>query len=613
LSPRASLAALGFALASMIGALAWSQANVDGSDLWWHLAAGRNYADAGAITRTDPFSHTARGRPWINHEWLWDRAAWAAYHGHEDWLAWGHLALIGATFGLVAARARRTSGSWVGTCASVWLAGAASHWYLDLRPQIATFFGVALLLATLEWRRAPWLWPPLLALWANLHGGYVFGLAVLGLHALDASESAVSDRAARARALRIWAGVAAAALAVCLNPWGISIYGVPFQTLAPDTPFRDLIEWHHTPLSLDPTSYAGRFAWMAIATAIGCLVRPRDAFSLALAAITAAMAVSARRFVPLFAIVAAPLAARGFAAGTGALQRALPRARDARLELAGASLALIAALALWRGLPLTPHLFQRWTFEQSFPSGATAYLAAMPAPPQHLFALYEWGGYLMLHAPSVPVFLDGRAGTVYPDEVARDYAVLAGAEAGWRKVLATYQVDAVLMPAGATLARALARGESGWRVAHADPRSTLLLAPSIPIHEDVALPGADLYLSRGAAALARGDLRDAKQELELARSVDPLLFATYVELMLVAARSGEPSKIRDWAEAALAADSRWSDRVWLAAADAYAGIGDAAAERDALRRVGLRGPFIDDGLRDLVRSRVRAAEARSGG
>ena len=116
---RASLAASLFALASVIGALAWSQANVDGSDLWWHLAAGRVYAEAGEVVRSDPFSHTARGHAWINHEWLWDRAAWSVYHGHEEWLAWGHLALIGATFAWVAMRARRRSGSWLATCASV--------------------------------------------------------------------------------------------------------------------------------------------------------------------------------------------------------------------------------------------------------------------------------------------------------------------------------------------------------------------------------------------------------------------------------------------------------------------------------------------------------------
>jgi hypothetical protein len=213
LSARARIAAWSFAFASVVGALAWSQANVDGSDLWWHLAAGRAYAEAGEVLRSDPFSHTAHGLPWINHEWLWDRVAWSAYHGHEEWLAWGHLALIAATFACVAARARRRSSSWLAACAAVWLAGAASDGFLDLRPQLITLFAVAALVATLGWRRAPWLWPPAFALWANLHGGYLFGLGVLGLYAIDATESAWSDPAARPRARRIWLGAIAATAA----------------------------------------------------------------------------------------------------------------------------------------------------------------------------------------------------------------------------------------------------------------------------------------------------------------------------------------------------------------------------------------------------------------
>jgi hypothetical protein len=595
------------AAASVIGALAWTQPNVDGADLWWHLAAGRHYAESGQlVARVDPFSHTARGRPWINHEWLWDRAAWTVYRVHEDLLAWVELALIGATFAMVAVRARRASGSWFAACASTWLAAATSHWYFDLRPQLVTFASVALLLATLEWRRAHWLWPPLFALWTNLHAGFLFGLGLIGLHALDQTEHALADRTARPAIQRIWAGVALAALAVCLNPWGPSIYAIPFQPLGSGTPFGGLVEWHHTPLSLDPTSYAGRFVWMFTAAALGALVRPRDPFAIALAGITAAIAVAACRFIPLFAIVAAPIAARGFAAGASFVARPLPlRARGA----AGAALVLLGAAASWRDVRLSPHLFQRWTFEQWFPSGAAAYLSAMPAPPRHLFALYEWGGYLMLHAPSVPVFIDGRAGTVYADEVARDYLVLADVRSGWQKQLAAHQIDAVLLPPGAPLAQALTHLEPPWAVAHADPRSALLLPPGAPLAAELGLSGADLPLSRGAAALAHGRIDEAKAAFELAQQIDPQQFAAYVELMLVAAQRRETPQVRRWIAAALAQDPRWRERIWLAAVEAFASIGDLSARRDALRQVRLRGPFDDVALREWVESAVRHAEA----
>ena len=40
------------------------------SDIWWHLQSGRWIVENGAVPRTDPFSHTKFGEPWIDHGWL---------------------------------------------------------------------------------------------------------------------------------------------------------------------------------------------------------------------------------------------------------------------------------------------------------------------------------------------------------------------------------------------------------------------------------------------------------------------------------------------------------------------------------------------------------------
>ena len=61
---------------------------------------------------------------------------------------------------------------------------------------------------------SPWLLP-LMALWANLHGGFVFGLVLVGAFALDALWNA--DRAQqRSLALR-WAAFGIGALIACLR------------------------------------------------------------------------------------------------------------------------------------------------------------------------------------------------------------------------------------------------------------------------------------------------------------------------------------------------------------------------------------------------------------
>src|SRR2546426_308889 len=49
------------------------------NDIWWHLASGRYMVQHGLLPRTDVFSFTANGRPWINHEWLFQIAAFLSF------------------------------------------------------------------------------------------------------------------------------------------------------------------------------------------------------------------------------------------------------------------------------------------------------------------------------------------------------------------------------------------------------------------------------------------------------------------------------------------------------------------------------------------------------
>jgi hypothetical protein len=601
------------ALAILVGAASWFHPNVNGSDLWWHLASGRYLWEHAEIPLTDPFSHTATGRPWTNHSWLWGWLFWAAYDGHADFAAWLNLSLLVAVFGLVAWNAGRVSRSWWAAGAATWLAAAACHWYLDVRPHIVTLLFTGLLLASLEWRRAPWLWPPVLALWANLHAGFIFGLGLLGLHALLQSAAALRRRRPLPRAE--WLGLVCAALAAGLNPWGFAIYGVPFEPLDRETPFRVLVEWRPLVPSLDPTTYAGRFGWLALLAAIGSLRARRAPFPIALAVVTAAMAIAARRFVPLFAISATPLVALGLATALDGARCRLPRSAGPRLALSGA--ALLMAVLLWRGVDFLPRPLQRWTTGESYPSGAAAYLAAMPDPPRRLFNYYDWGGYLVLHAPGVPVFVDGRAGTVYDDALAGDYFTVIDAAPTWRKKLQDYRVDAVLVPTGSRLHVLLRKQSPAWRVAYIDPRSVLLFPPAergrreLPVPSQLLPDGADLQLSRGFQLRSRGEFAQAYAALVGAQRMDPMQLYIYWELLRVAALQDDAPGVRRWLEEALRAYPRRRDQIWAFAEHAWGLMGMCQERLAALRRLRGGSPFAPDGLEEEVEARIRAFEPGS--
>jgi len=614
--PRAADRAgrIAFALALPLGAASWLQPDAEGGDLWWHLASGRLLWREGALPRTDPFSHTAAGAPWTNHEWLWDVAAWGVFAVDPDALAWLSLAALALAFACVGVAARRLAGSHAAALAASWLAAAASHWFVDVRPQNLTFLCVALLLATRDAQRAPWLWPPLFLVWANAHAGFVFGLGVVGL------DTALRTLAARRSGAPLpasrWIGLAAAAAAAAVNPWGPAIYALPLATLDPDTPFRDLIEWYPGQLGLDPRRWDGRLLWVTVAAASGLPFArraglARAGFWVALALVTAAMAFSARRFVPLFALCSAPLAALGLAGCVGMLARRVPQAWRRRGRAAAAALALALLVAWWSDVRLVPHPLQRWTAEESFPAAAVARLRALDPAPAHLLHDYGWGGYLMLHAPGIPVFLDGRAGTVYGDEVARTYLRLVDAAPGWERALEDAGVDAVLLPPRAPLVAAL-RSDPGWRLDYAEPRAVLWLRTSrATAPADPELPKGERELVAGFRALWRNRLDEAEARLRWAVREDPLQLHAYRGLMLGAARRGDAAAVARWRDAALRADPRGRERIQAFAEAAQRALGDRDAQREALRAMRPRGPFARPEELARVDAALRALDSGS--
>ncbi|HEY1717677.1 MAG TPA: hypothetical protein VGH42_05195, partial [Verrucomicrobiae bacterium] len=53
--------------------------NTADPDLWGHVTFGEQMLRTHAITRVETYSWTARGQPWINHEWLAETALGTAH------------------------------------------------------------------------------------------------------------------------------------------------------------------------------------------------------------------------------------------------------------------------------------------------------------------------------------------------------------------------------------------------------------------------------------------------------------------------------------------------------------------------------------------------------
>ena len=199
-------------------------------DLFWHLAVGRYIWAHHRLPSTNLWSFTAPDHPFLASSWLFDLAL-ERLHALGGLLA-VHLATaaaVGVAFAVLvlAVRARGASLPWaLGTAVTLAL-GSESRF--TPRPQVASYVLLALLSLLLVRDRAGarrrWLLgvPALLALWANLHAGVVFGLALVGFHLVGEllrGWPGLGAAGQRGLLLRCVAAGSVCLLAAFLNPGG---------------------------------------------------------------------------------------------------------------------------------------------------------------------------------------------------------------------------------------------------------------------------------------------------------------------------------------------------------------------------------------------------------
>ena len=102
---------------------------------------------------------------------------------------------------------------------------------------------IATLIRAVDTRTSPpWLLLPLMTLWANLHGSFTFGLAMIAPIACDAFWRAAHSE--RLNVLRQWTLFALLAVgAACLNPDGPEMILVTFRTVVLGAALTTVTEW----------------------------------------------------------------------------------------------------------------------------------------------------------------------------------------------------------------------------------------------------------------------------------------------------------------------------------------------------------------------------------
>ena len=427
------------------------------SDTYWHLASAKWAWDHGALLRHDVFSSTVAGHPYGIGEWLGELALYASYQaGGWAGIAILRAVLVGSAAFFLTRLARRSGAPPLVTLPLVVAVLAVSSITWTDRPQLWTLAFVPLLLDLLlaargGRERALLVIPPLFLLWANLHGGYTLGVAILGAFGVEA----VVLRRPGARRLALTAVAAGLLTFVNAAPFDAGLTARE-DAIAPPR----FISEFAPPDVLSPAGFI--FALLVLGTLAAALARGGELLDALLLIPILWLALSAQRHMEFFAIVAAPfIAARAGAFVPPRLARLSLRAPAA---LGIAALLCVAAAGAAFSAPGGPD-------ERAYPANA---LPALRAGTGRLLNEYDWGGYLIWRVPERPVFVDGRY-VPYLGGVLDDFRAVIGLAPSWHEILARYDVRAVLLRPGRPLAVALR--EDGWIVRAEGPAFVLLERP----------------------------------------------------------------------------------------------------------------------------------------
>jgi hypothetical protein len=459
--------------------------NSDG-DLARHLAHGRYMLEHGNVIRSDPFSFTRPGAPFVGFEYgsqllyaLAERAGGLAGVAVLAGL------LIALTYTLLMRFLLSRGVDPLLVCLTLAMAVVLGIGHWTARPHLFSWLATVFLLKGLEggWGRPVITTGILFLIWANLHGGFVYGWILLGTYLVGSAAEMVWGRAEekpqwRSQVLRYAAMLASAVVATIVNPYGLRLH-------------RHLIEFFKTPYLMENTAEfvspnfheAGAKAFLVLF--LGLIValtlhRTRPTLPrLFLFCAGTAFALMAVRNIPLFGLTALPVLALHF----DVVWRRLPDRRGvrARFETTArstrtwpwvlAAAILLVLLGAARGrvgqLQLIRNEFGRGVFPVAAVARARDHQLEGP-----LFSEFAWGGYVDYAWPEQKVFIDGGT-DFFGEDIFREYVKIKQMAPGWRDVLNHYRISLMLLERERSFTHEMAR-DGRWQLWYCDSLAVVL-------------------------------------------------------------------------------------------------------------------------------------------
>jgi hypothetical protein len=469
-------------LTAIRGAIKLTQAD---GDLSAHIRMGNLILSTRHIPTHSLASYTAAADPMVAHAWLAEIFFATLYNlGGLPLICVFAGIVVGATHGAIALFLRRHGADprWAFLAALLSLSLASTHWLA--RPHLFSIVGSAITLFLLESERPKrnLYFIPVYAVWANLHGGWLYGLAVVAMYiAGELAEALISseDRAYwLARAKRDAAAFLIAAASTVVNPFGIALYREVLFAVTSSSLAKNMAEFL-APNFQDPGQWPFLLALLLTIALLSMGVKRMPLNWLAVVIMSLFFALRSFRNIALFGVTAWPLIALHVARAFPKPRRKFPLFTEfARLDphtrpgwYALPMAVLMLLVGLNRGSIGGLHVIADHFDNKAFP--VVAVEEAKKANLQgRVFDAWGWGGYIMFAWPQVKLHVDPLK---FNDTTMVTYTTIENLHPDWLDELKRWQVKTIIVATKSPLAKALETA-TGWSKFYGDSTAVVYRA-----------------------------------------------------------------------------------------------------------------------------------------
>lgn len=428
-------------------------------DLWARLAVGSIFFQTGQVFKHDIFAYTSTKPLWVDHEWGTGVVFYYLTHffGDRGILFLKFLILLFIfifIFNTNQLREEKEENPYRLSYYALLFLALLPAFANTMRSHSFTYLFFALWIYLLDLvkrgnNKLIWLFPATIVLWANLHGGFLAGLCLVGLYTLG---EAISRRAY----IKYLGILLISSLATFINPYGVKYWTFLFKAVSMNRPY--VPEWE--PLNLFGTfSQVIGFKILAIMTIISFAylfakkLKHINWTEILILCVTFYMSLKHIRHIIFFVIASASYiyyyfypAVRLFTFDIiGKLYSAFPdklrKITRYTKDIVVYGFILLIGLLMVNFSPLKLKIDKN-----QFPTRAVKFIRINHLD-GNLLVLFNWGSYALWKLyPHNLIAVDGRYEEVYTDELIGKVVRFHYVGHNWSDLLTAYKTDVVLVP-----------------------------------------------------------------------------------------------------------------------------------------------------------------------